>query len=199
MILHEYAILGKGQTIHSSGQMEHHRNIVRDGSSMVGHAQCVITVDECAIPLDIINGLPYMKMRPHTDDEWEQLPKTELTSEQECVPSCLDCSVEDIDKWAEAIQMLKKARQWDMNKSAFDEMGYHRDLLGRETHRRHYEDATTRYAQKLDQVHRHEITEDHAEDRGETPREIPVDLEHGDDFHGQFFLGEVLVFESSQS
>ena len=70
----------------------------------------------------------------------------------------------------------------------------HRDLLGRETHRRHYEDATTRYAQKLDQVHRHEITEDHAEDRGEKPREIPVDLEHGDDFHGQFFLGEVLEY-----
>ena len=30
VILHEHAILGKGQTIHSSGQMEHHRNIVRD-------------------------------------------------------------------------------------------------------------------------------------------------------------------------
>ena len=28
-ILHEHAILGKGQTIHSSGQMEHHRNVVR--------------------------------------------------------------------------------------------------------------------------------------------------------------------------
>ena len=48
VILHECAILGKGQTIHSSGQMEHHRNIVRDGSSMVGHAQCIITVDEHA-------------------------------------------------------------------------------------------------------------------------------------------------------
>ena len=42
--------------------MEHHRNIVRDGSSMVGHAQCIITVDQYAIPLDIVNGLPHMKM-----------------------------------------------------------------------------------------------------------------------------------------
>ena len=94
--------------------MEHHRNIVRDGSSVAGHAQCIITVDECAVPLDVINGLPCMKMRPHTDDEWEQSPKTELTSEQEWAPSCLDCGVEDIDKWAEAIQMLKKDRRWNV-------------------------------------------------------------------------------------
>ena len=28
VVLHEHAILGKGQTMHSSGQMEHHRNLV---------------------------------------------------------------------------------------------------------------------------------------------------------------------------
>ena len=92
------------------------------------------------------------------------------------------------------IQELKKDRRWDVHKSAFDEMGCHRDLLGKETHRRHHEDATVRHAQKLDQAHqqRHEITEDHAEDRGEKPHEIPVDLGHRDDFHGQFFLEEIL-------
>ena len=34
VILHEYAILGKGQTIHSSGQMEHHRNVVRSSHGL---------------------------------------------------------------------------------------------------------------------------------------------------------------------
>ena len=43
MVPHECAILGKGQTMHSSGQMEHHRNLVHDKSMKVGGLQCVIT------------------------------------------------------------------------------------------------------------------------------------------------------------
>ena len=74
VVLHEHAILGKGQTMHSSGQMEHHRNLVHDKSMKVGGLQCIITVDECVIPLQITNGLPHMKMRPHADEEWERLP-----------------------------------------------------------------------------------------------------------------------------
>ena len=37
VVLHEYAILGKGQTIHSSGQMEHHRNAIKISNLNAGH------------------------------------------------------------------------------------------------------------------------------------------------------------------
>ena len=66
-------IFGKGQCVHSSGQIEHHRNHVHDKSMKVGGLQCIFTVDQCVIPLEIINGLPHMKMRPCTDQEWEKL------------------------------------------------------------------------------------------------------------------------------
>ena len=42
-ILHEYALFGKGQTIHSSGQINHFKNFVHDKSMKVGGLQCIIT------------------------------------------------------------------------------------------------------------------------------------------------------------
>ena len=74
-------------------------------------------------PVDNASLETVFKATPCTDEEWEQLPKTELTSEQEWAPSCLDFSIDDIDKWAEAVQALKKDRRRDMHKPAFDEMG----------------------------------------------------------------------------
>ena len=58
-------------------------------------------MDKYVIPLQITNGLPHMKMRPCTDEEWERLPKSELTSENEWKPACLDGGIEDMDKWGE--------------------------------------------------------------------------------------------------
>ena len=119
----ECAILGKGQTVHSSGQMEPHRNLVHDKSMKVGGLQCIITVDECVIPLQVTNGLPCMKMRPHADEAWERTPKTELTSENEWKPACLDGGIEDMDKWAETLKILQNDERWDMKDHPFDEMG----------------------------------------------------------------------------
>ena len=57
----------------------------------------VFTSSRVLIPLQITNGLPYMKMRPHADEEWERLPKTELTSENEWKPAFgVKCFVHDI-------------------------------------------------------------------------------------------------------
>ena len=75
--------------------------------------QCIITADECVIPLQITNGLPHTKMRPHADEEWERLPKTELTSENEWKPACLDGGIEDMDKWAETLKILENDERWD--------------------------------------------------------------------------------------
>jgi len=36
LIMHQYAYLGKGKTIHSSGQIEYYKNAVDDKSSKVG-------------------------------------------------------------------------------------------------------------------------------------------------------------------
>ena len=71
--MHEYALFGKGQTIHSSGQIEHYRNLVHDKSMKVGGLQCIITNDEYVMPINIINGLPYVPMRPYTDEGKHQM------------------------------------------------------------------------------------------------------------------------------
>ena len=65
-IFNQYAYHGIGRTIHSSGQLEHYKNRVDDRSRKVNGKQCIRTVEELLIPLDIINGLPYLKMQPTT-------------------------------------------------------------------------------------------------------------------------------------
>ena len=49
----------------------------------VGGLQCVITNDAYVLPLNIVNGLPYLPMRPHMDEEWEKLPHVPLTQDNE--------------------------------------------------------------------------------------------------------------------
>jgi len=50
IIMHQYAYLGKGKTIHSSAQMEHYKNIVDDKSVRVGGKQSIKTLDGYVIP-----------------------------------------------------------------------------------------------------------------------------------------------------
>ena len=54
-IMHQYAFHGKGKTIHSSVQVEHHGNDVSDKSLKVkGSKQCNKTLNGYAIPLQIM-------------------------------------------------------------------------------------------------------------------------------------------------
>ena len=62
LIMHQYAYLGKGKTIHSSGQIEYYKNAVDDKTSNVGGKQCIVTLDG-VIPLNIRNGLAYIGKR----------------------------------------------------------------------------------------------------------------------------------------
>ena len=71
VILRQYAYHGMGHTIHSAGQIEHYKNKVDDCSMKAGGTQCIPSNNGYVIPLDIINGLPYMKMTPNTDAEWD--------------------------------------------------------------------------------------------------------------------------------
>jgi hypothetical protein len=69
-IMHQYALFGKGTSIHSPGQLEWYKNSVDDKSVHVGGTQSIKTLDGYLIPLSIKNGLPRMDIHPYTDAEW---------------------------------------------------------------------------------------------------------------------------------
>ena len=53
LIMNEYAYYGKGHTIHSSGQIEWHKNTVDDKSVKVGGSQCITTLDGDEFPFEM--------------------------------------------------------------------------------------------------------------------------------------------------
>jgi hypothetical protein len=86
-IMHQYALLGKGASIHSPSQLEWYKNDVNDKSVHVpGGIQRLTTLDGYVIPLIIKDGLARLDIRQHTDHEYETLPHVVLTSEVEWDP-----------------------------------------------------------------------------------------------------------------
>jgi hypothetical protein len=121
-ILRQYAYHGLGRTIHSCTQLEHYKNHVDDRSLHAGGTQCIRTHDGYVIPLDIINGLPYMKMVPYTTHEWETLPHVILTSGAEWDTTVLDHTLSDQTDWYNTVKALND-REMD---TPFDEYGNYR-------------------------------------------------------------------------
>ena len=132
VILRQYAYHGIGRTIHSAGQIEHYKNRVDDRSMKTGGTQCIRTLDGYIIPLDVINGLPYMKMAPHTDKEWDALPHIILTAGDQWDPRVLDHNLTDRDDWYNTLKELDDG----LIKTPFDEYGNYR--------KRHIPDAVQR-------------------------------------------------------
>ena len=90
-IFHEYAHLGKGKSIHASGQMEWFNCQVDDRSKIVGGAQRVETPEGYVIPLSIETGLVYMHpIRIPTDQDLQTYPHVFFTSPDIWDPSVLD-------------------------------------------------------------------------------------------------------------
>jgi hypothetical protein len=84
-IMHQYALLNKGSTIHSPCQFEWYKNDVNDKSTHVpGVLQRIQTLDGS---LSIKDGLARLSIHPYTDHEWDNLPHVILTSELEWNPS----------------------------------------------------------------------------------------------------------------
>ena len=82
IIMNQYAYIGYGKTIYSSGQIEIFGNDINDKSITVkGGKQLIQTQDGYCIPLNIITDLPYMSLQPYTDNEWEDLPHLILTND----------------------------------------------------------------------------------------------------------------------
>ena len=102
-IFHQYALHGKGSSIHSCGQMEAFKLDVNDKSVHVGGSQRIKTPEGYVIPLTVRNGLARLKLRPYTDKEWDELPHVFMTGEPQWDPTILDhdpdtemeCSRED--------------------------------------------------------------------------------------------------------
>jgi hypothetical protein len=69
VIMPQNAYLGHVKTIHSAAaQLNHYQNDVNDHSVKAqGGLQCILTLDGYPIPINIIGGLPYIKMRPIYD------------------------------------------------------------------------------------------------------------------------------------
>ena len=74
-VIHEYAHLGKGKSIHAAGQMEWFNCKVDDRSQHVGGTQSIQTPEGYVIPLSIEYGLVYMQsMRIPTDHDLQHYP-----------------------------------------------------------------------------------------------------------------------------
>ena len=58
LIVHPCADMGKGWTMHLSGQWESLGAMVDDRSIKVGRTQCTLSLDGCIFPLDVANGPP---------------------------------------------------------------------------------------------------------------------------------------------
>ena len=90
-IFNEYAYLGKGSSIHSSGQLEWFKSNVDEKSVKVGGTQLITTLDGYSVPLLIKDGLAYAtSLRRPTDQDMDTYPQVFFTSPDEWDPSVLD-------------------------------------------------------------------------------------------------------------
>ena len=93
-IMHQYAIYGKGKSIHSSPQLEHYGIKVDDRSLKVGGGQRITTLEGYVIPLQFRNGLAYFETKKPTDNDLEEYPHVILTSDTDWDPSILDNEID---------------------------------------------------------------------------------------------------------
>ena len=90
-IFNEYAYLGKGSSIHSSGQLEWFKTLVDEKSIKVGGTQLITTLDGYSVPLLIRDGLAYAtSLGKPTDQDIITYPHVFFTSPDEWGPSVLD-------------------------------------------------------------------------------------------------------------
>ena len=90
-IFNKYAYLGKGSSIHSSGQLEWFKTNADEKSVKVGGTQLITTQDGYSVPLLIKDGLAYATSlgRP-ADQDMDTYPHVFFTSPDEWDPSVLD-------------------------------------------------------------------------------------------------------------
>jgi hypothetical protein len=126
-VMHQYALLNKGHSIHSPCQFESYKVTVDDKSVRAGGTQRIQTPDGYTIPLSIKDGLARLDIRPYTDQEWDSLPHVFLTDEANWDPSVLDHQYNSFEEWygnrlwQDAVALeLKQINEY----GAFTDVGY---------------------------------------------------------------------------
>ena len=100
-IFHQYALGGKGHTIHSALQMEAFGLVVEDKSQLLPGTpsqQAIITPEGYEIPLSIQGGLPYFDSCKPTEKDLEIYPAIFMTADMEWDPTIFDNTHEPIIK-----------------------------------------------------------------------------------------------------
>jgi hypothetical protein len=87
-----------------------------------GGLQPIQTNDGYAIPINIKDGLPYVQIRPYTDEEWDTLPHVILTSDVDWDPTDLDHILDGGDERFDGVSDLQN----DPRTNLFDEFGNYR-------------------------------------------------------------------------
>ena len=85
--MHEYVYYGRGNTIHSPGQIEWFQNTCDDKSFHVGGKQVITFLDGYATPLQCRTGLMYMNvLGKSTDADLNTYPHVILTGPMNGTP-----------------------------------------------------------------------------------------------------------------
>ncbi len=96
LVMYSMAHMPDGKTILSSGQMEHFGINVNDKSAIVtGEQPSLKTPGGIKIPMSVVNGLAYLRLRPFTDKEFRELPHIEVTMDCDWDPKVLDSLVSE--------------------------------------------------------------------------------------------------------
>ena len=98
LIFHQYVHYRKGKSIHYPVQHEAFNNNVNDKSIKLGSLQQIETLDGYTFPLDFQDGMPYLPLRPFTDNEWEKLPHVFMTSNEDWDPNIFNNTISSDDK-----------------------------------------------------------------------------------------------------
>ena len=102
-IFHEYAYLGKGSSIHSSGQLEWFKTNVDEKSVKVGGTQLITTLDGYSVPLLIKDDLAYAtSLERPTDLDMDTYPHVFFTSPDEWDPQSLIMILHTLMDWTPA-------------------------------------------------------------------------------------------------
>jgi len=113
-IMHQHAYHSHGNTILAPVQLEAFGVRVSEQHHTFGGLQAMVTPDGYVILIKICNGLPYIPMRPYTDEEWNTLPHVMLTSDLNNHNPMVDD-----ENWINALQELAANPHDDK----FDQLG----------------------------------------------------------------------------
>ena len=98
-LFNEYVYLGKGASIHSSGQLEWFKTNVDEKSVKAGGTQLITTLDGYSVPLLIKDGLAYAtSLGKTTDHDMDTYSHVFFTSPDEWDPSVLDHDSHHLDE-----------------------------------------------------------------------------------------------------